>query len=1001
MLLTRSIGRSPSLVKGATSSSSSSLTLRLEHDVFLSFYGKDTRHNFTDHLFAALKRNSIAVFRDAEGLRRGTFINSGLRKAIKESKIAIVVLSKNYAFSRWCLSELAQIVACIKETGIKVIPVFYHVDPSNVRQQNGTFALAFANHKKDSGVKSEKIQAWENALKCVGGIAGFVLQDHISESTVIQRISGDIHRELYGGAFPEATFGEVFKVLHDTVKNVGSKVLMFKSFFKNFEFNLYLLAPVVEEINEKLDCPEQETQSLIKKMKTAKQLIHICSETQESSKFYRIFATKLIELDEAIVRFCKVQMQAQNRGDILQILEQWKPTREEMKLPILMIDSLSCSVPRPLDFPVGLDIPLKELKTQLLKEKEQQILLTAPGGCGKTALVTMLGHDQEIKGKFEDYIFFVPVSKTLNLMVIVQRLFHNICYREPEFLSDEDAINQLQDLLTRIGSSPILLILDDVRPGSEFRLEMLMIHVPNLNILVTSRTSFPGFSFTYNLKPLNDEDATTLLRHTASLQAGSSHIPVVVIKKIVRATSGFPLALRVNGRTLCEKSVEAWHSRARNLSNGHSIFNYSSDLLECLQRSLEFSDHEVILRKCFMDLGSFHEDQRIPVLGLTYMWAELYKLDEDGFDAIANLHELTTRNLANLSMIRKDASEINNYYNEYYVTQHDLLRKLAIFQSCQGPEGQRQRLIMDISGNSLPSWCTEQDQQPINARLLSISTDELFLSNWCNIQAPKVEVLVLNLQTKNYSLPEFVDKMDNLKVLIITNYGFFPTELRNFQLLNSLSNLKAIRLEKVSIPSLCKDPVFLKSLKRISLFMCNIGQAFENCTVQVSDALPNLMEINIDYCNDLVELPAVLCDVILLKKLIITNCHQLSSLPKGIGKLVNLEVLRLRSCTDLSELPESIKSLNKLRLLDISDCLGIRHLPKDIGELCNLKELYMKGCLSLRKGLPPSTTNLEQLKLVECDEERAKFWEPFKEVLTNLEVKVAEKDINLNWLLKP
>ena len=110
-----------------------------------------------------------------------------------------------------------------------------------------------------------------------------------------------------------------------------------------------------------------------------------------------------------------------------------------------------------------------------------------------------------------------------------------------------------------------------------------------------------------------------------------------------------------------------------------------------------------------------------------------------------------------------------------------------------------------------------------------------------------------------------MDKMDNLKVLIITNYGFLPTELRNFQLLKSLPNLKTIRLEKVSILSLCKAPVLLKSLKKISLFRCNIGQAFGNCTIQVSDALPNLTEINIDYCNDLVELPLVLCDVILLK----------------------------------------------------------------------------------------------------------------------------------------
>jgi hypothetical protein len=104
--------------------------------------------------------------------------------------------------------------------------------------------------------------------------------------------------------------------------------------------------------------------------------------------------------------------------------------------------------------------------------------------------------------------------------------------------------------------------------------------------------------------------------------------------------------------------------------------------------------------------------------------------------------------------------------------------------------------------------------------------DEMFSSSWWNIEPSKVEVLVLNFQAKNYTLPEFVEKMDKLKVLIVTNYGFFHAELRNFELLESLPYLNKIRLEKVSTPSLCEDPIQLRSLKKISLFMCNIGQAF-------------------------------------------------------------------------------------------------------------------------------------------------------------------------------
>ncbi|KAK0604227.1 hypothetical protein LWI29_013371 [Acer saccharum] len=101
--------------------------------------------------------------------------------------------------------------------------------------------------------------------------------------------------------------------------------------------------------------------------------------------------------------------------------------------------------------------------------------------------------------------------------------------------------------------------------------------------------------------------------------------------------------------------------------------------------------------------------------------------------------------------------------------------------------------------------------------------------------------------------------------------------------------------------------------------------AFKNSNFQISDAFPNLLEFEIDYCNDLEELPVGLCDIVSLKKLSITNCHKLSTLPEGIGKLVNLEELRLACCSGLSELPEMVTELSKLKLLDISDCTNLFH----------------------------------------------------------------------------
>ena len=128
-----------------------------------------------------------------------------------------------------------------------------------------------------------------------------------------------------GGAVLGAAFGEVFAVLHDTVKNVGSKVLMFKSVLKSLESNLDLLAPVVEEIsrlNRELGHPEEETKSLIEDMKKAEELIRTCSAISGwNDKFQAHHSKQLTELDKAIVKFCQVHMPAQIKRDTLQILK--------------------------------------------------------------------------------------------------------------------------------------------------------------------------------------------------------------------------------------------------------------------------------------------------------------------------------------------------------------------------------------------------------------------------------------------------------------------------------------------------------------------------------------------------------------------------------------------------------------------------------------------------------------------------------------------------------
>ena len=109
---------------------------------------------------------------------RGKYISPELLKAIEVSKYAIIVLSRNYDFSRCCLIELAKIVDCMEKTGLIVLPVFHYVDPSDVRNLRGTFAEAFAKHEeqhlKDN---TGDLQKWKAALTKIADLSGWDLND--------------------------------------------------------------------------------------------------------------------------------------------------------------------------------------------------------------------------------------------------------------------------------------------------------------------------------------------------------------------------------------------------------------------------------------------------------------------------------------------------------------------------------------------------------------------------------------------------------------------------------------------------------------------------------------------------------------------------------------------------------------------------------------------------------------------------------------------------------
>lgn len=146
----------------------------------MSFRGEDTRRSFTSHFYHVLCQKGVNTFIDYKELKRGENIFSSLLRAIEDSRISLVIFSKTYASSTSCLNELLKILECKDSKGQMVLPVFYDVNPSQVRGQQGSFEEALAKHEDKFKDDMDKVKRWRAALREVVNLSGW----HLGEGYV-------------------------------------------------------------------------------------------------------------------------------------------------------------------------------------------------------------------------------------------------------------------------------------------------------------------------------------------------------------------------------------------------------------------------------------------------------------------------------------------------------------------------------------------------------------------------------------------------------------------------------------------------------------------------------------------------------------------------------------------------------------------------------------------------------------------------------------------------
>ncbi|GLJ38774.1 hypothetical protein SUGI_0790520 [Cryptomeria japonica] len=144
-----------------------------QYDVFINHRGPDVKKTLAQQLYDSLKEAGISAYLDSEETELGDSISSTIKNAIYSARVHIAILSPRYAESAWCLAELALMF----QTKAKIIPLFYHVDPSDFRYIKNEVAIAFSGHERKCRYPSHDIQQWKECLQNVSEIKGYEFND--------------------------------------------------------------------------------------------------------------------------------------------------------------------------------------------------------------------------------------------------------------------------------------------------------------------------------------------------------------------------------------------------------------------------------------------------------------------------------------------------------------------------------------------------------------------------------------------------------------------------------------------------------------------------------------------------------------------------------------------------------------------------------------------------------------------------------------------------------
>ncbi|XP_057948493.1 disease resistance protein RPV1-like isoform X1 [Malania oleifera] len=906
---------------------------RVRWDVFLSFRGEDTRDGFTDHLYSALERSGVRVFRDNDALNRGDEIAPGLLDAIEDSAAAIAVISPDYASSRWCLEELAKICDCRR----LILPVFYCVDPSDVRRQRGPFEDSFRSLRERFG--EEVVARWRKAMEKAGGISGWVFcRNSSEEQELIRCLVKRVLTELSNTPLAVATYivgldSHVEKLMDRlTVKSGGIQVLglhgiggvgkttlakaLYNKLVTHFEHRSFisnvretsaqenglvaLQNKVINDLSMGKMLPVYGYDAgiiAIKRTVHEKQVLVVLDNVDDVSQLNALAASRewFCEGSRIIITTRNQEVLLKHQVDMLyevkeldssdslklfsyHALRREKPTEDFYSLSKQIV-SLTGGLPLALE--VFGSFLFDKRRVEEWKDALQKLQQIRPHHLQDLLKISFDGLDEQEKCMFLDIAcLFVKMEMKRDYAIDV--------WKGCGF-SAETAVNVLT-------AKSLIKITDD----SEFWMHD-QVRDMGRQIVHNENLVDPGM----RSRLWNHDEILRVLE----AERGSKHVEGIILD--------FENKNFVNHLT-AEKI--AWNEFWRAPNFASAVIYLRETLKKCFHHDMEERE-EMFYTKPFESMVNLRllQINHVKMEGsFKYMPAGLKWLQWKGCPLEILPDNFFPRELAVLDL---SESKIKHLRNWRWRSSHrnQVARKLMVLnlQSCHNLIS-----IPDLSGH-----------QSLEKLILAGC---VALNNIHKSVGDLNTLLHLNLRDcpNLVEFPNDVSGLKQLETLILSGCSKLQKLPEN---LSSMKSLREFLLDGTAIAKLPESIFRLTKLERLSLEDCQSLKQLPICIGK----LTSLRELSLDH-SALEEIPASIGSLKNLEKLNLRWCRSLTAIPDSVGNLKLMTEFLLNG-SSVKELPASIGSLSYLKNLSVGECCSLGTLPVSIDGLASMVELQLDG----------------------------------------------------------